>query len=248
MDGNSLAGASHCSGVVGTSLWPRGCVPQGRRAHMFPWDVPKSPYVPESPCLPQLSPPVHWGLCTALTQRRVPQVNGVCMEGKQHADVVAAIKAGGDETKLLVVDVLTDEFFKKCKVVPSEAHLAGPLPEPVANGDVGKEDDVEPRPSSVSDTGTAALLRREMGILQEALLRLPAATEEEFQRITRLFPASSPPRACTSSLRWIGSSTLSSRRVRAEGCRPRTELPGCQTREDFGKRVELRPGLSKARR
>ncbi|NXE48835.1 NHRF1 protein, partial [Casuarius casuarius] len=84
-------------------------------------------------------------------QDRIIEVNGVCVEGKQHADVVAAIKAGGDETKLLVVDVLTDEFFKKCKVVPSEAHLAGPLPEPVANGDVGKENDVEPRPSSVSD-------------------------------------------------------------------------------------------------
>uniref|UniRef100_A0A8C6YY16 Na(+)/H(+) exchange regulatory cofactor NHE-RF1 n=1 Tax=Nothoprocta perdicaria TaxID=30464 RepID=A0A8C6YY16_NOTPE len=71
-------------------------------------------------------------------QDRIVEVNGVCMEGKQHADVVAAIKASGDETKLLVVDVLTDEFFKKCKVVPSEAHLEGPLPEPVANGDVGK--------------------------------------------------------------------------------------------------------------
>lgn len=56
-----------------------------------------------------------------------PQVNGLCMEGKQHGDVVAAIKAGGDETRLLVVDVLTDEFFKKCKVVPSEEHLAGGL-------------------------------------------------------------------------------------------------------------------------
>lgn len=56
-----------------------------------------------------------------------PQVNGVCVEGKQHADVVAAIKAGGDETRLLVVDVLTDEFFKKCKVVPSEEHLSGGL-------------------------------------------------------------------------------------------------------------------------
>lgn len=56
-----------------------------------------------------------------------PQVNGVCVEGKQHADVVAAIKAGGDETRLLVVDVLTDEFFKKCKVVPSKEHLAGGL-------------------------------------------------------------------------------------------------------------------------
>ncbi|XP_035749271.1 Na(+)/H(+) exchange regulatory cofactor NHE-RF1 [Egretta garzetta] len=80
------------------------------------------------------------------------QVNGVCMEGKQHADVVAAIKAGGDETRLLVVDALTDEFFKKCKVVPSEEHLAGPLPEPVANGDIGKENGGEPRSNSVSES------------------------------------------------------------------------------------------------
>ncbi|NXL35205.1 NHRF1 protein, partial [Glaucidium brasilianum] len=85
-------------------------------------------------------------------QDRIIEVNGVCMEGKQHADVVAAIKAGGDETRLLVVDTLTDEFFKKCKVVPSEEHLAGPLPEPVANGDIGKENGGEPRSSSVSES------------------------------------------------------------------------------------------------
>lgn len=47
------------------------------------------------------------------------------MEGKQHGDVVAAIKAGGDETKLLVVDRETDEFFKKCRVIPSKEHLKG---------------------------------------------------------------------------------------------------------------------------
>uniref|UniRef100_A0A8C3J4M9 Na(+)/H(+) exchange regulatory cofactor NHE-RF1 n=1 Tax=Calidris pygmaea TaxID=425635 RepID=A0A8C3J4M9_9CHAR len=85
-------------------------------------------------------------------QDRIIEVNGVCMEGKQHADVVAAIKAGGDETKLLVVDVLTDEFFKKCKVVPSEEHLTGPLPEPVANGDIEKENSGEPRSNSVSES------------------------------------------------------------------------------------------------
>lgn len=49
------------------------------------------------------------------------------MEGKQHGDVVSAIKAGGEETKLLVVDKETDEFFKKCKVVPSQEHLQGEL-------------------------------------------------------------------------------------------------------------------------
>ncbi|NWH68182.1 NHRF1 protein, partial [Geococcyx californianus] len=85
-------------------------------------------------------------------QDRIIEVNGVCMEGKQHADVVAAIKASGDETRLLVVDVLTDEFFKKCKVVPSEEHLAGPLPEPVANGDVGKENGAELQSNSVGES------------------------------------------------------------------------------------------------
>ncbi|NXE38625.1 NHRF1 protein, partial [Ptilorrhoa leucosticta] len=85
-------------------------------------------------------------------QDRIIEVNGVCMEGKQHGDVVAAIKASGDETRLLVVDVLTDEFFKKCKVVPSEQHLTGPLPEPVANGDTGKENGGEPRSNSVSES------------------------------------------------------------------------------------------------
>ncbi|XP_010001044.1 PREDICTED: Na(+)/H(+) exchange regulatory cofactor NHE-RF1 [Chaetura pelagica] len=85
-------------------------------------------------------------------QATILQVNGVCMEGKQHADVVAAIKAGGDETTLLVVDVLTDEFFKKCKVVPSEEHLTGPLPEPVANGDIEKENGRELRSNSVSES------------------------------------------------------------------------------------------------
>uniref|UniRef100_A0A7M4E2X8 Na(+)/H(+) exchange regulatory cofactor NHE-RF1 n=1 Tax=Crocodylus porosus TaxID=8502 RepID=A0A7M4E2X8_CROPO len=78
------------------------------------------------------SPAEASGLCP---QDRIVEVNGVCMEGKQHADVVSAIKAGGEETKLLVVDVLTDEFFRKCKVIPSEAHLTGPLPEPVVNGE-----------------------------------------------------------------------------------------------------------------
>lgn len=43
----------------------------------------------------------------------------------QHADVVAAIKAGGEATKLLVVDEEADEFFKRCHVIPSEEHLTG---------------------------------------------------------------------------------------------------------------------------
>ncbi|XP_070793689.1 Na(+)/H(+) exchange regulatory cofactor NHE-RF1 [Pituophis catenifer annectens] len=91
-------------------------------------------------------------------QDRIIEVNGQCMEGKQHSDVVSAIKSGGDETKLLVVDNLTDEFFKKCKIIPSEAHLKGLLPEPVANGDVEKgnlrDEQMEINPESPSSPVT----------------------------------------------------------------------------------------------
>lgn len=71
-------------------------------------------------------------------QDRIVEVNGVCVEGKPHGEVVSAIKAGGDEAKLLVVDRETDEFFKKCRVIPSQEHLQGPLPEPITNGEIEK--------------------------------------------------------------------------------------------------------------
>ncbi|XP_061740243.1 Na(+)/H(+) exchange regulatory cofactor NHE-RF1 isoform X3 [Nerophis ophidion] len=70
------------------------------------------------------------------------KVNGVLVEAKTHSEVVAAIKAGGDETRLLVVDPETDAFFKRCRVTPTTAHLSGALPEPDVNG--GMEDKVRP--------------------------------------------------------------------------------------------------------
>lgn len=54
-----------------------------------------------------------------------PQVNGKSVVGMQHSEVVAAIKAGGDETSMLVVDEETDEFFRRCRVLPTEEHLSG---------------------------------------------------------------------------------------------------------------------------
>ncbi|XP_043090891.1 Na(+)/H(+) exchange regulatory cofactor NHE-RF1 isoform X2 [Puntigrus tetrazona] len=67
---------------------------------------------------------------------RLIQVNRVSVEGKQHAEVVAVIKAGGGSTSLLVVDPDADAFFNKCRVAPTAEHLTGPLPEPVVNGDM----------------------------------------------------------------------------------------------------------------
>lgn len=43
----------------------------------------------------------------------------------RHADVVAFIKKGGDETWLLVVDPETDAHFKNRGVVPTVAHATG---------------------------------------------------------------------------------------------------------------------------
>lgn len=92
-------------------------------------------------------------------QDRIVEVNGVCVEGKQHGDVVSAIKAGGDETKLLVVDKETDEFFKKCKVIPSQEHLNGPLPEPFTNGEIHKENSREALAEVASESPRSALAR-----------------------------------------------------------------------------------------
>ncbi|XP_041719583.1 Na(+)/H(+) exchange regulatory cofactor NHE-RF1 [Coregonus clupeaformis] len=73
-----------------------------------------------------------------LAKDRIVQVNGMAVEGKQHSEVVAAIKAGGEETSLLVVDTDTDAFFRRCRVAPTPEHITGSLPEPVVNGDMEK--------------------------------------------------------------------------------------------------------------
>ncbi|XP_078257343.1 Na(+)/H(+) exchange regulatory cofactor NHE-RF1 [Rhinoraja longicauda] len=82
------------------------------------------------------SPAEHSGL---LPQDRIIEVNGTSVDGKQHSDVVTAIKNGGMETLLLVVDPETDEFFKKCKISPTVAHLTGPLPQPIVNGEADQK-------------------------------------------------------------------------------------------------------------
>ncbi|XP_034394906.1 Na(+)/H(+) exchange regulatory cofactor NHE-RF2 [Cyclopterus lumpus] len=56
-------------------------------------------------------------------QDRLIEVNGVNIEGMRHAEVVAFIKKGGDETWLLVVDPETDEHFKRRGIAPAVSHL-----------------------------------------------------------------------------------------------------------------------------
>lgn len=92
-------------------------------------------------------------------QDKIIQVNGVSVVGMQHSEVVAAIKAGGDETRLLVVDAETEEFFKRCNVLPSEEHVSGPLPKPIS-GRASEEEEVaakmKPRVSVSSSVSSAA--------------------------------------------------------------------------------------------
>ncbi|KAM3592532.1 uncharacterized protein V6R79_020861 [Siganus canaliculatus] len=79
---------------------------------------------------------------------KIIQVNGRPVLGMQHSEVVAFIRSGGDETTLLVVDAEAEEFFKRCRVQPSEVHITGMLPEPVS----GRASDEEEHEESVTTT------------------------------------------------------------------------------------------------
>ncbi|KAM9425406.1 Na(+)/H(+) exchange regulatory cofactor NHE-RF1a [Pholidichthys leucotaenia] len=89
-------------------------------------------------------------------QDKIIQVNSVSVIGKQHSEVVAAIKSGGDETRLLVVDVETEEFFKKCNVEPTEEHVSGPLPEPVSERAAEEEEGTAEMKPKVSVSSSAS--------------------------------------------------------------------------------------------
>ncbi|XP_056263713.1 Na(+)/H(+) exchange regulatory cofactor NHE-RF2 [Pseudoliparis swirei] len=72
-------------------------------------------------------------------QDRLIEVNGVSIEGMRHAEVVAFIKKGGDETWLLVVDPETDEHFKRRGIVShlrdnDDPSISNGSPNPQING------------------------------------------------------------------------------------------------------------------
>uniref|UniRef100_A0A8C1GPJ8 PDZ domain-containing protein n=1 Tax=Cyprinus carpio TaxID=7962 RepID=A0A8C1GPJ8_CYPCA len=56
---------------------------------------------------------------------RIIEVNDTSIEGLCHAEVVALIRAGGTDTRLLVVDPDTDELFSRLGIVPTSIHLKG---------------------------------------------------------------------------------------------------------------------------
>lgn len=74
---------------------------------------------------------------------KIIQVNGVSVVGMQHSQVVEAIRAGGDETRLLVIDFETADFFMRCSVEPTEEHVTGPLPHPLTDSVAHNEENNE---------------------------------------------------------------------------------------------------------
>ncbi|KAM7371257.1 hypothetical protein PAMP_010744 [Pampus punctatissimus] len=87
---------------------------------------------------------------------KIVQVNGVSVIGLQHTEVVAAIKEGGDKTRLLVVDAETEEFFKRCNVLPTEDHVTGPLPEPASEEEEAEATQMKPKVSVSSSASSAS--------------------------------------------------------------------------------------------
>lgn len=65
---------------------------------------------------------------------RIVEVNGENVEDKTHQQVIQLIKAGGDETKLLVVDSEADDYYKKNGIKVSHS-----LPEVVSKKTKTKE-------------------------------------------------------------------------------------------------------------
>ncbi|XP_034045835.1 Na(+)/H(+) exchange regulatory cofactor NHE-RF1-like isoform X2 [Thalassophryne amazonica] len=128
----------NCDEKASTSLRPRLCViQQGSNGYGFNLHSERARPGQYIRAVDEDSPAERAGL---QPKDRIVQVNGVTVEGKTHSEVVAAIKAGGSETHLLVVDPEADTFFKRCRVTPTLDHLTGPLPEPAVNG--GMDDKV----------------------------------------------------------------------------------------------------------
>ncbi|XP_076008247.1 Na(+)/H(+) exchange regulatory cofactor NHE-RF1a [Genypterus blacodes] len=124
-------------------------------------------------------------------QDKIIQVNRMSVTGMQHSEVVAAIKAGGDQTTLLVVDPDTENFFATCNTVPTEVHLTGPLPEPASDRASLVKEAAEVKPKvSVSSSASSA----------SSNASLPTASTSSPPQV-EMTPAPAPDRpALTSSL------------------------------------------------
>ncbi|XP_035036627.1 Na(+)/H(+) exchange regulatory cofactor NHE-RF2 isoform X2 [Hippoglossus stenolepis] len=123
------------------------------------------------------------------------KVNGVNIEGMRHAEVVAFIKKGGDETWLLVVDPDTDDHFKRRGVIPTVAHVKdydGPSisngsPSPQINGSSTTQS-IRSTRSDLSSQGNSTQLADDEGSplldpFAEMGLSLSATAAEEKMKV-----------------------------------------------------------------
>lgn len=53
---------------------------------------------------------------------KLVEVNGANIEGLRHSEVVALIRAGGQEVRLLVVDQATEQLFQRLGITPTSNH------------------------------------------------------------------------------------------------------------------------------
>ncbi|XP_008278532.1 Na(+)/H(+) exchange regulatory cofactor NHE-RF2 [Stegastes partitus] len=80
---------------------------------------------------------------------RVVEVNGETTEGLRHSEVVALIRTGGGEVRLLVVDPETDELFQRLGITPTASHIKE------IYVDEGAAESIPPTPSPTTELPTA---------------------------------------------------------------------------------------------
>lgn len=66
-------------------------------------------------------------LCPLTSSFCLCQVNGVNIQGLKHSEVVALIRAAGEEVRLLVVDQETDELFHRLGITPASNNVKGQI-------------------------------------------------------------------------------------------------------------------------
>ncbi|KAK7940259.1 hypothetical protein WMY93_003585 [Mugilogobius chulae] len=126
---------------------------------------------------------------------RSSTVNGVNIEGMRHADVVAFIKRGGDETWLLVVDPETDDHFKRRGITPTFSHVKDYDGPPIYNGQLSPQinggsstQSIRSTQSDLSSQGNSTQLADDDGSqlldpFSEMGLRLSATAAEEKMKV-----------------------------------------------------------------
>ncbi|GFO39628.1 Na(+)/h(+) exchange regulatory cofactor nhe-rf1 [Plakobranchus ocellatus] len=114
---------------------------------------------------------------------RIVEVNGVNIGNENHQQVVTRIKSGGDETRLLVVDIETDNYYKEQKKV-----IKGDLPE-VKSFSASRNEVTQPEPEpepepEVSEEPPAEALQQILTVEDNKEEEHPPQEEEVAAEVT----------------------------------------------------------------